>query len=82
MSPQARYRMPPELGSLNRKDMESVIYQANLGRQDAQIAQLYFVDKLPQVDVATELLLGRATIQRRLPNITARMRAASQSLPN
>ena len=71
MSPQARYRMPPELGGLNRKDMESVIYQANLGRQDAQIAQLYFVDKLPQVDVATELLLG-----------TARMRAVSQNLPN
>lgn len=48
MSPQARAKLPPELGGLTRKDMEAVIYQANLGRENAQIAQLYFVDKLPQ----------------------------------
>lgn len=82
MAPQARVKLPPELGSLTRKDMESVIYQANLGRENAKIAQLYFVDKLPQVDVATELYLGRATIQRRLPEIVARMKSASGSLPN
>ena len=55
MSPQARGKLPPELGRLTRKDMEAVIYQANLGRENEKIAQLYFVDKLPQVDVATEL---------------------------
>lgn len=48
-----------------RRDMEAVIRQANLGRKDEKIARLYFVDKLPQVDVATELYLGRATVQRR-----------------
>lgn len=52
MSPQARAKLPPELGRLTRKDMEAVIYQANLGRENEKIAQLYFVDKLPQVDVA------------------------------
>ena len=57
-------------------------YQANLGRENAQIAQLYFVDKLPQVDVATELYLGRATVQRRLPEIMERMKAASGNLPS
>ena len=62
--------------------MEAAIYQANLGRENAKIAQLYFVDKLPQVDVATELYLGRATIQRRLPEIVARMKSASKILPN
>jgi DNA-binding transcriptional regulator LsrR (DeoR family) len=60
--------------------MESVIYQANLGREDERIAQLYFVDKIPQVDVATELYLGRATVQRRLPGIMQRMRDASSKL--
>lgn len=69
MSPQARAKLPPELGRLTRKDMEAVIYQANLGRENEKIAQLYSVDKLPQVDVATELFLGRATVQRRLPEI-------------
>ena len=80
MAPQARYKLPPELGSLMRKDMESVIYQANLGREDEKIAQLYFVDKLPQVDVATELYLGRATVQRRLPGIMQRMIDTSSKL--
>lgn len=82
MAPQARYKLPPELGGLMRKDMESVIYQANLGREDERIAQLYFVDKLPQVDVATELYLGRATVQRRLPGIMQRMRDTSSKLYN
>ena len=80
MAPQARYKLPPELGGLLRKDMESVIYQANLGREDERIAQLYFVDKLPQVDVATELYLGRATVQRRIPGIMARLKDTSSKL--
>ena len=63
-----------------RRDMETVIYQSNLGHEDAKIAQLYFVDKLPQVDVATELYLGRATVQRRLPDIMARMKETSSKL--
>lgn len=63
-----------------RRDMETVIYQSNLGREDAKIAQLYFVDKLPQVDVATELYLGRATVQRRIPGIMARMKETSSKL--
>lgn len=80
MAPQARAKLPPELGCLTRNDMETVIYQANLGRENARIAQLYFVDKLPQVDVATELYLGRATVQRRLPGIVARMKDTSSKL--
>lgn len=80
MAPQARCKLPPELGGLMRRDMETVIYQSNLGREDAKIAQLYFVDKLPQVDVATELYLGRATVQRRIPGIIARMKETSSKL--
>lgn len=80
MAPQARCKLPPELGGLMRRDMETVIYQSNLGREDAKIAQLYFVDKLPQVDIATELYLGRATVQRRIPGIMARMKETSSKL--
>lgn len=82
MSPQARYKLPPELDGLTRQGMETVIYQANLGRENSQIAQLYFVDKLPQVDVATELYLGRATVQRRLPEIMREMQRTSSKLYN
>ena len=82
MAPQARAKLPPELSCLTRKDMETVIYQANLGRENASIAQLYFVGKLPQVDVATELYLGRATVQRRLPGIVREMQRTSNKLYN
>lgn len=82
MAPQARAKLPPELDCLTRNDMETVIYQANLGRENARIAKLYFVDKLPQVDVATELYLGRATVQRRLPGIVREMQRTSNKLYN
>lgn len=55
MSPQARAKLPPELGRLTRKDMEAVIYQANL---------------------------GRATVQRRLPEIMREMQRTSSKLYN
>lgn len=80
MSPRARMTLPPELECMTRKGMETVIREANLGREDTQIARLYYVDKLPQVDVATELYLGRATVQRRLPDILRRMQRTSRLL--
>ena len=55
MSPRARMTLPPELEHMTRQGMETVIREANIGREDTQIARLYYVDKLPQVDVATEL---------------------------
>lgn len=80
MSPQARYNLPPELSGLMRGEMETVISQANLGHENERIAQLYYVDKRPQIDVASELYLGRATVQRRLPGILDRMRKTSSRL--
>ena len=80
MSPRARMTLPPELDHMTRQGMETVIREANLGREDTQIAKLYYVDKLPQVDVATELYLGRATVQRRLPEIMRRMQRTSRLL--
>lgn len=80
MAPQARCNLPPELADLTRQGMETVIYQSNLGRENEKIAQLYFVDKIPQVDVATELYLGRATVQRRIPSILRKMRSTSEKL--
>lgn len=80
MSPQARYDLPPELSGLMRMEMENVISQANLGQENERIARLYYIDKRPQIDVASELYLGRATVQRRLPGILDRMRKTSGRL--
>lgn len=80
MSPQARFSLPPALGGLTTAEMQRVIRQANVGAENEKIAQLYFVERRPQVDVAAELYLGRATVQRRIPEILSRMERASEKI--
>ena len=80
MSPQARIHLPPELTTLTTAEMQRVIKQANVGAENERIAQLYFVERRPQVDVAAELYLGRATVQRRIPEILNRMEKTSKRI--
>lgn len=80
MSPQARFSLPPALGGLTTAEMQRVIEQANVGTENEKIAQLYFVERRPQVDVAAELYLGRATVQRRIPEILNRMEKTSKRI--
>ena len=80
MCPQARFHLPPELGGLIRSDFERVIEQSNIGKENEQIAKLYFVDKMPQIDVAAELDITRKTVGRRLPYIMERMQNTSRQL--
>ena len=80
MSPQARFRLPPDLAELTTAQMQNVIRQANIGTENEKIAQLYFVERRPQVDVAAELFLGRATVQRRIPAIISRMEKTNRIL--
>ncbi len=80
MCPQARIRLPPELTELTTAEMQRVIKQANVGVENERIAQLYFVERRPQVDVAAELYLGRATVQRRIPEILNRMEKTSKRI--
>lgn len=82
MAPQARLRLPPELDSLTKGEMTRAIDQANVGAENEKIARLYFVDRLPQVEIAAELYLGRATVQRRLPGILQKIEIASKRLKN
>ena len=80
MSPQARFSLPPALGGMTTAEMQRVIRQANVGAENEKIAQLYFVERRPQVDVAAELYLGRATVQRRILEILNRMERASEKI--
>nr|DAH12414.1 MAG TPA: FocB protein-alpha, helix-turn-helix, TRANSCRIPTION.4A [Bacteriophage sp.] len=80
MSPQARLHLPPELMMLTTAEMQRVIRQANVGAENEKIAELYFVERRPQVDVAAELYLGRATVQRRIPEILNRMEKTSKRI--
>ncbi len=80
MSPQARLRLPPDLAVLTKGEMAKVIEQANVGAENERIARLYFMDRMPQVDVAAEMYLAQSTIKRRLPKILSRMQVAEKRL--
>lgn len=82
MAPQARISLPPALDGLTRGKMERVIAQANVGRENEQIARLYYIERMPQVDVAAEVYLAQSTIKRRLPKILNKMQIAQKRLKN
>ena len=67
-----------ELGSMTRSVAERVIYEANLGAEDTKIARMYYIERLPQIEIAEEMQLDRKTISERLRWINERMKAAWQ----
>ena len=58
---------------LTRTEMERAIYEANLGTEDEKIARMYFVEKLPQIEIGMELMLDRKTVGARLKKIEERI---------
>lgn len=70
----ARGRLPEELAVLMRDDRVTAIKQAGLGRMDEQIAIQYFIERIPQADVAVIVGRERSTVTRRLKAITPQIR--------
>ena len=62
----ARAHVPEELSQLLRSDWERIILQANLGKEDTKIAEMYLLDAIPQIEIGAELNLTRSTVSRRL----------------
>ena len=62
--------------TLTRSAWERVLYEANLGRTDTEIARLYFIDRVPQIEIAAELGFERKTIGARLRQIEQRVERA------
>ena len=67
-----------ELGSMTRSVAERVIYEANLGAEDTKIARMYYIERLPQIEIAEEMQMDRKTISERLRWINGRMKTAWQ----
>ena len=67
-----------ELGSMTRTVAEGVIYEANLGAEDTKIARMYYIERLPQIEIAEETQVDRKTISERLRWINRRMKTAWQ----
>ena len=82
MAPHARISFPPALQKLTKGEMERVIAQANIGEENEKIARLYYIDRLPQVEVAAEVYLAQATVKRRLPKIMEKMQIAQKRMKN
>lgn len=76
----ARVRLPGSLGQLLRSEMERAISEANLGNSDSLIAKRYFLEHIPQMDIAIEMEMERSTISRRLPKIINKIEQAAQRL--
>ena len=67
-----------ELGSMTRSVAERVIYEANLGAEDTKIARMYYIERLPQIEIAAEMQMDRKTISERLRWINGRMKTVWQ----
>lgn len=71
--PKARIKLPPELDGSLRSDLERLIQEANLGRDDTIIATRYIIEQIPQIEIAVEFDLERSTISQRLKRIISRL---------
>lgn len=65
----ARIKLPPELANLLRSELETVIHEAALYRDDDLIARRYIIDKWCQIDIAAELGWERSTVSHHVPHI-------------
>ena len=66
------------LGRMTRSVAERVIYEANLGAEDTKIARMYYIERLPQIEIAAEMQMDRKTISERLRWINGQMKTAWQ----
>ena len=76
-----RGKLPPELDGLLTSELLRAIREANLGRENSQIARRYFIDREAMIDIGEEIGLDRSAISRRLKDITPRVAEATRKLP-
>ena len=77
----ARVKLPPELARLTTTQFNTAIDEANLGVVDKLIAQMYFIDKTPQADIAEELDVTRVTVTNHAKSIRNRLTDIASRLP-
>ena len=69
----ARPRIDPVLATLPRSTWEGLIYEANLGTEDSDMARRYFIDKQCQIDIAIDKDVERCTVSRHLTSARTRI---------
>lgn len=76
----ARARVPARLAEFTRSDWEAVIREAALGVEDTQIAMMYLLDAIPQIDIGAALSMDRSTVSKRLPRIIDKLERTAKKL--
>lgn len=79
---QAKVRVEPELATLTRSAWEGLIYEANLGAEDSEIARRYFIDRECQIDIAIDKNTDRTQISRRIGRVRRRLEDVYKKIPS
>ena len=79
---QAKPRLPDELSGLTRSEWDNLIYEANLGKEDAEVARRYFIDRECQIDIAIDKDTDRTQISRRLGRMRRRLQDVYNRIPS
>lgn len=79
---QAKPRLPDELSGLTRSEWDNLIYEANLGLEDAEVARRYFIDRECQIDIAIDKDTDRTQISRRLGRMRRRLQDVYNKIPS
>ena len=66
---QARPNIPEDLISLPNNKWEYIIENYIKNEIDRQIAKMYYLDGIPQVDIGEELGYSRSAIKKKLPKL-------------
>lgn len=61
------------LDGYTKKEALKIIQAAALGVTDKKIAKMYFINRLSQEDIASEVCLERSSVSRRLKNISHKL---------
>lgn len=80
---QAKVRLEPELATLTRSAWEGLIYEANLGAEDSDIARRYFIEKQCQIDIAIDKDMGHRTVNRKIGEMKRRLKTTyNRNIPS
>lgn len=66
---QARPNISDELRELSNHEWKRIIDDYIKSDIDRQIAKMYYLDGIPQVDIGAEIGYSRSAIKKRLPKI-------------
>ena len=76
----ARPRLSDYINNLLYDDCAAAIRQSRMCRMDTDIAEMYLLERTPQIDIAEILGITRSTISRRLPAILERVEATARKM--